>query len=104
MSSPRAGASFISLVEIMARLRGPGGCPWDREQTLQSLARYVLEEAAEVVDAIERDDAAALCDELGDLLLNLAFQIVIAEERGDFGRSAVVLGLEEKMRRRHPHH
>lgn len=88
----------LSLVEFLR-----GRCPWDAAQTPHSLRRYLLEEVHEVVDAIEREDADGLRDELGDLLLNLAFQIVIAEERGDFGRAEVVLGLERKMRRRHPH-
>lgn len=87
----------LALVEFLR-----AGCPWDATQTHQSLRRYLLEESHEVVDAIEQADDAALRDELGDLLLNLAFQIVIAEERGAFDRAAVVGGLEEKMRRRHP--
>lgn len=88
----------LGLVEFLR-----GHCPWDAAQTPHSLRRYLLEEAHEVVDAIEREDPEALRDELGDLLLNLAFQIVIAEERGDFARMDVVAGLEAKMRRRHPH-
>ncbi|MEX0912737.1 MAG: nucleoside triphosphate pyrophosphohydrolase [Gemmatimonadota bacterium] len=78
-------------------------CPWDAEQTHRSLRRYLLEETHEVVDAIDAGDDASLRDELGDLLLNVAFQIVIAEERGAFERDEVVTGLEDKMRRRHPH-
>jgi MazG family protein len=78
-------------------------CPWDAAQTHQSLRRYLLDEAHEVVDAIDAADDAALRDELGDLLLNVAFQIVVAEERAAFDRGAVVEGLEAKMRRRHPH-
>jgi nucleoside triphosphate diphosphatase len=78
-------------------------CPWDAAQTHRSLRRYLLEEAHEVVDAIDADDDDGLRDELGDLLLNLAFQIVIGEERGAFGRAEVIGGLEAKMRRRHPH-
>ena len=88
----------LSLVEFL-RAR----CPWDAAQTHHSLRRYLLEEAHEVVDAIDANDDRALADELGDLLLNLAFQIVIAEERRVFGRVEVVRGLTEKMRRRHPH-
>jgi nucleoside triphosphate diphosphatase len=88
----------LALVEFLR-----GNCPWDAAQTPHSLRRYLLEEAHEVIDAIERGDAAGLRDELGDLLLNLAFQVVIAEERGDFDRFEVVMGLEAKMRRRHPH-
>lgn len=78
-------------------------CPWDAAQTPSSLARYLLEEAHEVVHAITAGDDTELRGELGDLLLNLAFQVVLAEERGAFGRDDVVRGLEQKMRRRHPH-
>jgi MazG family protein len=78
-------------------------CPWDAAQTHASLRRYLLEEAHEVVDAIDSSDDDALRDELGDLLLNVAFQIAVAEERVAFDREAVVRGLESKMRRRHPH-
>lgn len=88
----------LALVEFL-RAR----CPWDAAQTPHSLRRYLLEEAHEVVDAIEADDAAALRHELGDLLHNIAFQIVLAEGRGDFDRHAVVSSLEDRMRRRHPH-
>jgi MazG family protein len=78
-------------------------CPWDAKQTPRSLQRYLLEEAHEVADAINAGEPAALRDELGDLLLNVAFQVVIAEEQGAFSREDVVAGLEQKMRRRHPH-
>lgn len=88
----------LALVEFL-RAR----CPWDAAQTPTSLRRYLLEEAHEVVDAIDAGDEDALRDELGDLLLNLAFQVVIGEERGAFDRTSVVEALETKMRRRHPH-
>lgn len=88
----------LGLVEFLR-----AGCPWDAAQTHHSLRRYLLEESHEVVDAIEAEDDDALRDELGDLLLNVAFQIVIAEERAAFTRREVVEGLEAKMRRRHPH-
>jgi nucleoside triphosphate diphosphatase len=78
-------------------------CPWDRKQTARSLVPHLLEETHEAVDAIRAGDHGALRGELGDLLLNLAFQIVVAEEEGRFDREAVVRGLEEKMIRRHPH-
>lgn len=78
-------------------------CPWDAAQTPRSLTRYLLEEAHEAAEAAAAEDATALRDELGDLLLNLAFQVVIGEERGWFTREEVVDGLEQKMRRRHPH-
>lgn len=88
----------LALVEFL-RAR----CPWDAQQTPASLRRYLLEESHEVVDAIDAGDDLALEEELGDLLLNLAFQIVIAEEREIFDREGVVHRLEQKMRRRHPH-
>jgi MazG family protein len=88
----------LALVEFL-RAR----CPWDAAQTPSSLTRYLLEETHEVVDAIAAGNEAELKGELGDLLLNLAFQVVLAEERGAFGREEVVAGLEQKMRRRHPH-
>lgn len=88
----------LALVEFLR-----AGCPWDAAQTPLTLRRYLLEESHEVVDAIERGDEAELRDELGDLLLNLAFQVVLAEERSAFDREQVVGGLEAKMRRRHPH-
>ena len=88
----------LALVEFL-RAR----CPWDAAQTPASLQRYLLEEAHEVVDAIAAGDEGELRGELGDLLLNLAFQVVLAEERRAFGREEVVAGLEQKMRRRHPH-
>jgi MazG family protein len=78
-------------------------CPWDREQTARSLVPHLLEEAHETVDAIHADDSAALREELGDLLLNLAFQVVVAEQAGKFTRSDVLSVLEAKMIRRHPH-
>ena len=88
----------LALVEFL-RAR----CPWDAEQTPHSLRRYLLEEAHEVVDAIDARDPQTLSDELGDLLLNVAFQVVIGEETGSFTRRTVVEGLEGKMQRRHPH-
>ncbi len=78
-------------------------CPWDAAQTPESLIPHLLEEAQEVVDAIRARDTNELEGELGDLLLNLAFQVVVGEERGDFTRESVTLRLEEKMKRRHPH-
>ena len=88
----------LALVEFL-RAR----CPWDAAQTSLSLQPYLLEEAHEAAAAIAADDPAALRDELGDLLLNVAFQVVVAEEAGRFGRAEVVAALEQKMRRRHPH-
>jgi MazG family protein len=103
MPSDEAAGAFAALVEIMARLRAPGGCPWDREQTLGTLRPYVLEEAYEVVDAIERDDPQALCEELGDLLLQIVFQAEIARESGAFTVADVARAIAGKLVRRHPH-
>ncbi len=95
--------SFEEVVQLMARLRAPGGCPWDREQTHRSLRTYLLEETYEVLDAIERDDAEALKDELGDLLLQVIFHAQMAQEQRRFGIDEVLTGLHEKLVRRHPH-
>ncbi|ADM09984.1 mazg protein [Parvularcula bermudensis HTCC2503] len=93
-----------ALVEIMARLRDPEtGCPWDVTQTHRSIARYALEEAYEVVDAIERDDDRDLCEELGDLLLQVVFHAQMAKERGAFTLEDVLDSISTKMIRRHPH-
>jgi len=91
------------LVAIMARLRGPGGCKWDHAQSWSTIAPYTIEEAYEVADAIARDDAADLKDELGDLLLQVVFHAAIAEDRGAFTLVEVVDGICDKMERRHPH-
>ena len=87
----------------MDRLRDPGGCPWDREQTIHTLSPYFLEEAYEVVDAIALDDPDKLCEELGDLLLQIVFVSRIAREKGWFDLDAVSEKISEKMVRRHPH-
>lgn len=91
------------LLEIMARLRAPDGCPWDREQDFRSIAPYTVEEACEVADAIEQNDPAAICDELGDLLLQVVYHARIAEEAGLFTFDDVARGVSDKMVRRHPH-
>ncbi len=98
-----AANAFAELVRIMERLRGPGGCPWDREQTRQSIKRYVIEEAYEVAEAIEEDDPGELCTELGDLLLQIVFHAQMAGEEGLFTIADVVRSINEKMVRRHPH-
>jgi len=95
--------TFLRLVDIMARLRSPGGCPWDREQTPESLRPYVIEEAYEVLEAIERDDPDALRDELGDLLLQVVFQAQLAAEAGRFTITDVASAVTDKLVRRHPH-
>lgn len=94
---------FRKLVAIMARLRAEGGCEWDRAQTHETLRQYLVEETHEVVDAIRRGDPEALCEELGDLLLQILFHAQIASERGDFDISGVIASISEKMIRRHPH-
>jgi len=94
---------FEDLVALMARLRAPGGCPWDRAQTHQSLRTYLLEETYEVLDAIQRDDPAALKDELGDLLLQVLFHAQLAAEQGRFSIDDVLTELHTKLVRRHPH-
>lgn len=101
--SEQSGTSFSDLVAIMRRLLAPDGCPWDREQDERSLRKYVLEEAAEVVDAIDAGDDAELCEELGDLSLQVAFLSELARARGAFGPDDVFAAICEKMVRRHPH-
>ena len=96
-------AVFDDLVALMARLRGPDGCPWDREQTPSSLKPYILEEAYEVLSAIEKEDWTELCSELGDLLLQVVFQARLAEEEGRFTVDDVTTAIVAKMTRRHPH-
>lgn len=102
MSDPRA--AIAALLDLMARLRDPqSGCPWDREQTFETIAPYTLEEAYEVADAIERNDPERLRDELGDLLFQVVFHARMAEERGWFDFAAVAEGIHAKLVRRHPH-
>jgi tetrapyrrole methylase family protein/MazG family protein len=99
--------SFDELVAVMARLRAPGGCPWDREQTHGTLAQYLLEETYEAFDAIqtaeETGDTGHLSEELGDVLLQVVFHSEIAKERGDFDIDSVVEGVTKKLILRHPH-
>lgn len=99
----QAGAAFAEAVTIMARLRSPGGCAWDREQTPESIRKYTLEETYEVLDAIERRNPSDLCEELGDLLLQVLFYAQMASEAGEFTIADVVGGLNRKLVRRHPH-
>lgn len=91
------------LVEVMECLLGTGGCPWDRQQTHLSLKQYLIEEAYEVTDAIDEGNMHKLCEELGDLLLQVVFHSMLAEGRGDFTLQEVVSGITEKLKRRHPH-
>ena len=102
-SPEQAAQLFAEAAAIMHRLRAPGGCPWDREQTFASIRRHTLEETYEVLDAIEREDWANLCEELGDLLLQVLFYAEMAEEAGRFSLAAVLEGLNRKLIRRHPH-
>ena len=94
---------FEELRSVMDRLRDPGGCPWDREQTLEDLRAYVLEEAYEVIEAIDKKDHEHLCEELGDLLLQVLFLSRIEQEKGRFDVEDVIQGLLDKLVRRHPH-
>lgn len=98
-----AAAAFADLVRVMATLRSPEGCPWDREQTLASLSHYVLEEAYEVVDAIERNDLEALREEIGDHIFEGVFLAQIAAEMGVFTAADAVRTVADKLVRRHPH-
>jgi len=95
--------TFEDLVAIMDRLRDPGGCPWDREQTYATLRGFLIEECYEVVDALDRADRPALCEELGDLLFQIVFLSRLAREDRVFSAADVVEGIASKMVRRHPH-
>src|SRR6202044_1387824 len=99
----RAAKLFEQSVAIMARLRAPGGCPWDREQTFDSIRKYTLEEAYEVFDAIERRDFPHLAEELGDLLLQVLIYAEMAANEGHFTIAEVLEHLNNKLVRRHPH-
>ena len=97
------GTTITRLVGVMRRLLAPDGCPWDREQTYETLRKYTLEEACEVIDAIETNDRKAHVEELGDLLLQIVFQAELARAEGSFALDDVVSGIVEKLVRRHPH-
>jgi len=98
-----AGEKFQHLVDIMARLRGPGGCPWDREQTFESIKPYTLEETYEVLDAIDRRDWPDLTEELGDFILQAVFYGEIAAEQKLFSIDDALDAINHKLIRRHPH-
>src|SRR6202171_6010611 len=102
-SNTSAGAKFQLLVDLMARLRAPGGCPWDREQNFDTIKPYLLEETYEVLDAIDADDWEGLADELGDLLLQAVFFAQMASEDGRFEIADSLLAINNKLGRRHPH-
>jgi tetrapyrrole methylase family protein/MazG family protein len=97
------GKLFTDLVAVQARLRAPGGCPWDREQTHASLRTYLIEESYEVLDAIESESPQELAEELGDLLLQVLFHADMAREANTFNLADVIAGIRDKMIRRHPH-
>jgi MazG family protein len=99
----RIGARFEALVELQTRLRAPGGCPWDRRQTHETLKTYLLEEAYEVLEAIDKADPRELSEELGDLLLQVVFHAELAREAGCFDISSVIQSIHDKLVRRHPH-
>ena len=99
-----SGSPIDQLKQLMERLRHPTeGCPWDREQTFESVAPYTIEEAYEVEDAIARKDSEAICEELGDLLLQIVFHSRMAEEQGLFDFDTVAKKITTKMIERHPH-
>ena len=101
--SSDGGARLLDLIRVMSRLRGPGGCPWDAEQTHQTLARHLLEEAHELLQAIDADDDDAIRDELGDLLLQVVFHAQMAADEGRWDVDDVAEGLTKKLIYRHPH-
>ena len=99
----RAATEFTRLVEIMATLRSPDGCPWDREQTIDTLKPFVLEETYEVLEAIDRHDHASLCEELGDFVFEAVFVAQLESEAGHFTIADAVRSAADKLVRRHPH-
>lgn len=103
MPLAQRGENFVRLVEIMQRLLAPDGCPWDREQTLQTLEPFLIEEAYEVLEAIDAGDPREHCDELGDLLFQIVFQAELRAREDRFGIDDVVQAIANKLIRRHPH-
>lgn len=105
--TPRGGSGTVARVErlyrLVERLRRADGCPWDREQHLGTVAAYIREEAEELCQALARGDADSVREEAGDLLWNVALTVRLCEEKGLFARDAVVMGILEKLVRRHPH-
>src|SRR5437763_3649545 len=100
---PSAPDEFRRLIEIMARLRSAEGCPWDREQTIDTLKPFVLEETYEVLEAIDRGDPAALCEELGDFMFEAVFLAQLESEAGRFTIADSLKSIADKLVRRHPH-
>ncbi len=103
MDPERLSKAVLGLLDLVAKLRGPGGCPWDAKQTDSTIRLYLLEEAYEVLNAIEKESAPNVCQELGDLLFHILFLARLAEERDEFDFTEVVERITEKMIRRHPH-
>ena len=103
MSLPQNLDQFATLVDIIARLRAPDGCPWDRKQTHASLRENLLEECYEVLETLDKGDSDRLCDELGDLLMQVVLHTRIATEAGEFELGDVLSGINTKLIRRHPH-
>ncbi|RLB41745.1 MAG: nucleoside triphosphate pyrophosphohydrolase [Deltaproteobacteria bacterium] len=103
MEATRLSKAIVRLARLAERLRGPGGCPWDAKQTDQSVKNYLLEEAYEVLDAVEKEAPDLVCGELGDLLFQIVFLAQLASERGEFELADVIERIEQKMIRRHPH-
>ncbi len=102
-NTDEAAASFVRLVEVIAKLRSPEGCPWDRQQTLATIKPYTLEETYELLEAIDSDDNAAICEELGDVLLQVVLDAQIAKDEQRFDILSVMNGITKKMVERHPH-
>ncbi len=103
MNRDRLSKVFLALSELVSRLRGPGGCPWDAQQTDSTIKMYLLEETYEVMDAVERGTPEEVSMELGDLLFHIIFLVKLAEERGEFDLVEVIEKITEKMINRHPH-
>ncbi|MBN2060310.1 MAG: nucleoside triphosphate pyrophosphohydrolase [Deltaproteobacteria bacterium] len=103
MEQERLYKALSALTGLVSRLRGPGGCPWDARQTDSTVKMYLIEEAYEVTDAIEKGDYQEICEELGDLLFQIVFLTEMADERGEFNLNDVLEGITDKMIKRHPH-
>lgn len=103
ISKEKIAKKFIKLLEVMETLRGPNGCPWDKEQTLESLSSHLIEETYEVIEAIDQKDFKSLKEELGDLLLQVVFYCQVTSEANRFSIDEVIDGITEKLTRRHPH-